>query len=181
VSKEALATKLAGTPDETGPVRRRVSQVKPTVIEKAVSDKVKTEEHLMALALMKPSLRSVLYQLDPDMFTDDDARHAFEFLAEHPDFDGSDQDEVQQIAEYAKILSLVYETLYQDVEPLELRAEANRLQAALIHQYVRMQKQTIAAKLQNATAEDTATLLEQVRDLDALLRTNQGDASGTQE
>jgi DNA primase len=181
VSKEALATKLAGTPDETGPARRRVSQMKITPVEKAVSDKVKTEEHLMSLALMKPSLRNVLYPLDPDMFTDDDARHAFEFLAEHPDFDGSDQDEVQQIAEYAKILSLVYETLYQDIEPLELRAEANRLQAALIHQYVRMQKQTIAAKLQTATAEETAALLAQVRDLDALLGTNQGDTSGAQE
>ena len=181
VSKEALATKLAGTPDESGPVRRRAAQVKLTPVEKAISDKVKTEEHLMALTLMKPSLRSTLYILDPDMFTDDDARHAFEFLAEHPDFDGSDQDEVQQIAEYAKILSLVYETLYQDIEPLELRAEANRLQAALIHQYVRMQKQTIAVKLQTANAEETAALLAQARDLDALLRTNQGETSGAQE
>lgn len=181
VSKEALATKLADTPDETSPVRRRTSQVKPTPVQKAILDKVKTEEHLMALTLMKPSLRNVLYPLDPDMFTDDDARHAFEFLAEHPDFDGSNQDEVQQIAEYAKILSLVYETLYQDIEPLELRAEANRLQAALIHQYVRMQKETIAAKLQTATAEETAELLTQVRDLDALLRTNQGELSGAQE
>ncbi len=181
VSKEALATKLAGTPDETGPVRRRASQVKSTPVQKAIQDKVKTEEHLMALTLMKPSLRSALYPLDPDIFTDDDARHAFEFLAEHPDFDGSNQDEVQQIAEYAKILSLVYETLYQDIEPLELRAEANRLQAALIHQYVRMQKETIAAKLQTATAEETAELLMQVRDLDALLRTNQGELSGAKE
>ncbi len=181
VSKEALATKLAGTPDESGPVRRRAAQVKLTPVEKAISDKVKTEEHLMALTLMKPSLRSTLYILDPDMFTDDYARHAFEFLAEHPDFDGSDQDEVQQIAEYAKILSLVYETLYQDIEPLELRAEANRLQAALIHQYVRMQKQTIAVKLQTANAEETAALLAQARDLDALLRTNQGETSGAQE
>ena len=155
--------------------------MKLTPVEKAISDKVKTEEHLMALTLMKPSLRSTLYILDPDMFTDDDVRHAFEFLAEHPDFDGSDQDEVQQIAEYAKILSLVYETLYQDIEPLELRAEANRLQAALIHQYVRMQKQTIAVKLQTANAEETAALLAQARDLDALLRTNQGETSGAQE
>ncbi len=181
VSKDALTNKLSATPDQTVPLRRRTSQVKVTPVEKAILDKTRTEEHLLALTLMKPNLRNVLYSLDPDMFTDDDARHAFEFLAEHPDFDGSDQDEVQQIAEYAKILSLVYETLYQDIEPLELRAEANRLQAALIHQYVRMQKQTFAAKLQTATVEETAVLLAQVRDLDALLRTNQGDTSGTEE
>ncbi|QQS19035.1 DNA primase [Candidatus Saccharibacteria bacterium] len=180
VSKEALATKLAGAPNETPPLRRRPSQVKATVIEKAILDKVKGEERLIALTLMKPSLRHVLYPLDPDMFTDDDARHAFEFLAEHPDFDGSDQDEVQQIAEYAKILSLVYETLYQDIEPLELRAEAKRLQAALIHQYVRMQKQTLSAALQTATSEESTQLLQQVRGLDQLLRIEQGDDSGTE-
>ncbi|QQS20276.1 DNA primase [Candidatus Saccharibacteria bacterium] len=180
VSKEALATKLASTPDETGPVRRRASQVKLTPVEKAISDKVKTEEHLMALTLMKPNLRTMLYPLDPDMFTDDDARHAFEFLASHPEFDGSDQDEVQQIAEYAKILSLVYETLYQDIEPLELRAEAKRLQAALIHQYVKMQKQKLSAALQTANSEEESELLKQARDLDHLLRIEQGDTSGTE-
>lgn len=180
VSKEALATKLAGAPSETAPLRRRPSQVKAISVEKAILDKVKVEERLIALALMKPSLRHVLYPLDPDMFTDDDARHAFEFLAEHPDFDGSDQEEVQQIAEYAKILSLVYETLYQDVEPLELRSEAKRLQATLIHQYVRMQKQTLSAALQTATPEEATQLLEQVRGLDQLLRIEQGDDSGTE-
>ncbi len=180
VSKDALATKLTGAPSETAPLRRRPSQVKATSVEKAILDKVKVEERLIALALMKPSLRHVLYPLDPDMFTDDDARHAFEFLAEHPDFDGSDQEEVQQIAEYAKILSLVYETLYQDVEPLELRSEAKRLQATLIHQYVRMQKQTLSAALQTATPEEATQLLEQVRGLDQLLRIEQGDDSGTE-
>jgi DNA primase len=181
VSKEALVEKLNGTPDGSAPLRRRTSQVKPTPVEKAVSDKVKTEEHLMALTLMKPSLRNVLYPLDPDMFTDDEARRAFEFLAEHPDFDGSDQDEVQKIAEYGKILSLIYETLYQDVDSLEQRGEAQRLQTTLIQQYVRMQKQTIAAKLQNAEAEEATQLLRQARDLDNLLRTNQGDMRGTEE
>ncbi|PID30675.1 DNA primase [Candidatus Saccharibacteria bacterium] len=181
VSKEALATKLHETPHSVAPLRRRVAPVQQSPVEKVMSDKVKLEERLMALTLMKPSLRTVLYSLDPDMFSDDDARHAFEFLAEHPDFDGSDQDEVQQIAEYAKILSLVYETLYQDVEPLELRSEANRLQATLIHQYVRMQKQTLSKALQTATNEEATALLQQVRNLDQLLRTEQGDTSGTKK
>lgn len=180
VSKDALATKLTETPEQIASVRRRISLPNSTAVDKAVQDKVKTEEHLMALTLMKPSLRHVLYTLDPDMFTDDDARHAFEFLAEHPDFDGSNQEEVQMIAEYAKILSLVYETLYQDIESLELRSEANRLQAKLVQQYVRMQKQTIAAKLQDATPEETTRLLNQAYDLDNLLRTNQGETRDTE-
>lgn len=181
VSKEALATKLSVTPDETQALRRRVSQAKPTPVDKTMSDKTRHEQHLMALALMQPKLRDVLYALDPNMFVDDTARQVFEFLAEHPDFDGTKPTEVQKIAEYGKILSLVYETLYQDVESLELRSEANRLQTTLIHQYVRTQKQAIAAKLQTAEPDEANVLLRQARDLDALLRTNQGDAHGTQE
>jgi hypothetical protein len=146
-----------------------------------MSDKTRHEQHLMALALMQPKLRDVLYALGPNMFVDETARQVFEFLAEHPDFDGTKPTEVQKIAEYGKILSLVYETLYQDVESLELRSEANRLQTTLIHQYVRTQKQAIAAKLQTAEPDEANVLLRQARDLDALLRTNQGDAHGTQE
>lgn len=181
VSKDALSSKLEATPDETRPIRRRQSQVKTTPVEKAILDKKRTEEHLMALALMKPALRSLLYSLEPEMFSDDDARHAFEFLALHPDFNGKDPDEVRQIADYGKILSLVYETLYQDVEPMELRAEGRRLQVDLIRQYVRMQKQTIVEKLQNATSDEADALLRRAGELDALLRTNKGDDSGAQE
>ncbi len=50
----------------------------------------------------------------------------FAFLQEHPDYDGKDKAAVQKFAEYAKILSLVYETLYQDLEPVELGYEAAR-------------------------------------------------------
>ena len=124
----------------------------------------------MALALMQPRLRSVLYSLDPDMFSDDDARHAFEFLAEHPDFDGTNPEEVRQISEYGKILSLVYETLYQDIESAELPGEAQRLQTDLIRQYVRMQKQTIVEKLQQATPDEATALLRRAGELDALLK-----------
>lgn len=182
VSKEALVNKLRGTTENIAPVRRRANQIKPTPVDKAISDKTRLEQHLMALTLMKPNLRDVLYTLDPEMFIDATARNAFEFLAEHPDFDGTKPEEVQKIAEYGKILSLVYETLYQDVESLELRSEANRLQTTLIHQYVRMQKQILAEKLQTADTDGAKNLLKQVRDLDALLRnTQQGEANGPKE
>ena len=181
VSKDALLAKLRATPDETAPVRRRASQVQATPVDTAIRDKIRAEEHLMALTLMKPNLRSALYGLEPDMFTDDETRRAFEFLAEHPDFDGSDPEEVQQIAEYGKILSLVYETLYQSIETEELWAEVKRLQTDLVKHYVRLCKQSITQKLQTATAEEADELLKQARDLDNLLRTPQGDARGAEE
>jgi DNA primase len=184
VSKDALQDKLRNTADETTPVRRR--QVEPAaeqqLIDKALLDKRRTEEHMMALTLLQPRLRSYLYTLDPDMFDDPKNRAIFEFLAENPDFDGKDAKQVEKIAEYGKILSLVYETLYQDVDPLELDNEAKRLQVSLVNQYVRMQKRVLSQQLQTAEAKEAEQLLARVRDLDTLLRTEQeGNESGTKE
>ena len=170
VSKAALQTKLAGVDDESAPVRRRHSQVVPQVTDKNLEERRKHEENLMALTLMHPNLRSKLYNLTSDMFTNVSARSIFEFLAEYPDFDGTDKEQVQKIAEYGKILSLVYETLYQDVEAFELEAEADRLQKNLVNQYVRTQKQSIVAELQTAEPKEAEELLKKARELDELLR-----------
>jgi hypothetical protein len=98
----------------------------------------------------------------------------FKFLAEHPDYDGTDKTAVQSFAEYAKILSLVYETLYQDLELTELGYEASRLQAKLIAQYVRTEKQKLINELQTADAGQGELLLKQAAALDELLRTSTG-------
>lgn len=133
----------------------------------------------MALTLMQPKLRSHLYNLASEMFSYAPAREIFDLLAEHPDFDGTDKALVQKVAEYGKILALVYETLYQDVELQELESEAARLQARLVAGYVRNQKAAIVAELQDATPKKAEQLLGQARELDELLRSNQGEARGT--
>lgn len=182
VNKEALNTKLAGVADETAPVRRRTAQVTPQQIDRAVFEKQRIEEHLLALALMQPKLRTYLYPFTVEMFDHEQAKKVFEFLLEHPEYDGSDKAVVQKFADYAKILSLVYETLYQDLEPVELGYEAARLQAKLIAQYVRNQKQALIAKLTIAEPKEAELLLQQAAKLDELLRNNQGgDARGTEE
>ena len=136
----------------------------------------------MALTLMLPKMRSYLYSLDPEMFDFGPTRAVFEFLAEHPDFDGKDTKQAKKIAEYGKILSLVFETLYQDIDQTELTSEARRLQASLVSQYVRMQKQTIVEQLQTAEPKEADQLLMRARDLDSLLRTEQeGTERGTEE
>jgi hypothetical protein len=133
---------------------------------------IKNEERLAALTLLQPKLRKYLYDLDPDMFVSEGAREVFEFLSLHPDYDGTDKRAVQKFAEYAKILSLVYETLYQDLDALELDLEAKRLQGKLIAQYVRTEKQKLAMQLQSAESVETETLLTRAVELDELLRTN---------
>lgn len=169
VNKAALADKLTGVADERVPVRRR--QPKPAVVDKTEAERRRVEEHLLALTLLQPKLRRYLYPLAPEMFADGQTQEVFEFLSLHPDYDGRDKRTVQKFAEYAKILSLVYETLYQDLEPLELDLEAARLQANLIAQYVRIEKQRLVAELRTAEPGAAERLLEQAAALDSLLRT----------
>ncbi len=206
VNKQALSTKLAGVEDETRPVRRRVVQSQ-TQVDRAVFEKERIEEHLLALALMQPKLRSYLYQLQPEMISGKQAQKVFAFLQKYPDFSGvskrgsvisteaerssqkgkqessaslgmtasgSDTSSVEwkTVADYAKILSLVYETLYQDLEPIELGYEAKRLAVNLIAQYVRTEKHQLSQELQIADPNRAEALLQRVSELDKLLRTN---------
>lgn len=175
VNKAALSVKLAGVADETQPVRRRQAQVTPQQTDRTLFEKQRIEEHLLALTLMQPKFRSYLYPLTPEMISGEEAKKVFEFLQAHPDYDGTDKTAVQKFADYAKILSLVYETLYQDLEPVELGYEATRLQAKLIAQYVRIQKQALIAKLTVAEPKEAELLLQQAAKLDELLRNKQGD------
>ncbi len=171
VSKEALADKLANTAQTTTPVRRRTN-VKPAEVDPTTQERSRAEENLMALTLMHPKLRTYLYPLAPDMFMTDGPKKVFEFIAEHPDFDGTDPAQVKKLGEYGKIIALVYETLYQDVDPVELAGEAQYLQTKLIRQYVRTQKQTLVAQLADAEPQKAEELLARAKELDELLKKN---------
>lgn len=177
VNKAALLAKLEGVDTAVAPLRRK--QTSHAQQDAMSLERRRTEENLMALTLMQPKLRSHLYNLASEMFSYAPAREIFDLLAEHPDFDGTDKALVQKVAEYGKILALVYETLYQDVELQELESEAARLQARLVAGYVRNQKAAIVAELQDATPKKAEQLLGQARELDELLRSNQGEARGT--
>jgi len=174
VNKAALNTKLAGVAEETAAVRRRAVQARPELPDKERLERERNEEHLMALTLLQPKLRSYLYQLAPEMFINAPARQVFEFLAEHPDYDGTDKQAVQTFAEYVKILSLVYETLYQDLESVELGYEATRKRNELIARYVRTEKHRLVAQLQTAEPTQAEALLRRAAELDELLRLNKG-------
>ncbi|MDZ7744409.1 MAG: DNA primase [Candidatus Saccharibacteria bacterium] len=85
-------------------------------------------------------------------------------------------DTLRGLEEYVKILGLQYETLYQDIDELELEYEARRLRTRLIEQYVRTKKLSLTKELENANETRTKQLLEEVRELDALLMDKQKEA-----
>ncbi|HLZ15327.1 MAG TPA: DNA primase [Candidatus Saccharimonadales bacterium] len=176
VSREALLDKLA-RPDGPAP---RLKTIKATVrpLDKTQLDIMKTQNHLLALALLQPKLRTYIAPLKQQMFIEPQARDLLAFLQEHPDFAGGagKATSLKPLADYVKMLSLLFEELYQDLEVHELQYEATRLQAQLIDQYVKTQKQRIAHELQTADDARAKQLLEAVIKFDNLLRTYKGGA-----
>lgn len=171
VSKAALLSKLAQqTTAEKPKLKKSVAEVK--IPSKTVSDYVKAQSHLLTIALKQPKLRPLLAPIAPDMLIGDEPKLLRTFLGEHPDFAGDPvtASKLHPIADYVKMLLLQYEELYEDVGAEELAFEADRLQTRLIAQYVKMQKQRLAQKLQTATEPETTALLEQAKQFDALLK-----------
>lgn len=171
VSKEALTTKLDKEPAaDAKPLKRQ--KTAPPKLDKKLIENVKAQDHLLSLMLLQPRVRDGLQLMEAEMFLRGEARQLYEFLVARPDFTGKPAEiaGLKPIADYGKILVLQFEELYQGLELTELQYEAARLQARVVEQYVKNQKQTIAAQLQDADEATTRSLLERVKGLDGLLQ-----------
>ena len=151
--------------------KKRTSILKP--VNPAIAGQVEAQNKIMALSLIRPSLRSYLQPLTRDMFAEAPAKALLDFLKTNPEYDyrPEHQGQLPKIGEYDKVLLLLYEELYQDLEVLELRYEAARLQIRQIDYYVKTQKARLAQAMQTANDSDIERLLEAAKRLDVLLRT----------
>jgi len=172
VRQEALSDKYEQTTTAELPKPKRRTQHTPQQVDKQTAEKLAVQNRLLALTLMQPSLRFVLAPITPDMLFQDQARTLLKFLQTHPDFDGKAPEQVaalRPVAEYAKILSVAYEELYQGIEVIDLQSDALRQQSRLVAHYVKMQKLNIAEQLAGADDTLTRTLLEKDIQLNQLL------------
>jgi DNA primase len=180
VSREALTAKLSHTPaDASKTLRKRSPPPRPLLLDKQTVEHTKAQDHLLALALVQPAMRTYLQPITADMLARDEGRQLLALLQANPDFTGQPAAEVtmlRPIADYVKILGLQYEELYQDLDSTELHYEAARLRARLIGTYVKRQKQHLAAQLEGAEEAEMITLLKRVKQLDALLKQTKGGA-----
>lgn len=172
VSVAALRTKLEQKAPTQKP-RLKKPAVTPQVANKVIIDYLKTQNHFLSLALKQPQLRTFLSTIPDNMLVGDEPKALRTFLEKHPDFSGDPVTAaaLRPIGDYVKILLLQYEELYDNVELTELQYEASRLHSKLITQYVKMQKQRLRHQLQSANETETKALLEQVKQLDQLLKT----------
>lgn len=135
IEKDALIQKLKDK--KTVGYAKRLKKVDPPKTTKADADTIKTQKNLLSLCFTHTELRNSLKHLEKDMFSDEKAVLAFVKLK------NSDQEgkELFEGDNYGKILSVLYEELYQNLDYIELPHEANRLQIALIRNYAEKQKE----------------------------------------
>lgn len=178
VSREALDQKFGKTPGPDVPQRRRRVKVTPQALDRAAVENKKLQDNFLCLMLLRPTLREFLDLVTADMFYTDEGRALLEFLKANPDFDGKQGAQPSKdLADYAKILGLLYEELYQGLELNELHYEAARLQARLIEQFIKTQKAKLAQAMETADNAATQKLLEQAKKYDSLLKQVKGAAN----
>lgn len=147
--------------------------VSAQAIDAATASFIEAQNKLLALALMLPSLRPYLEPLTRDMFVYDESKQLLDFLKSNPDYNYQSEDtgELPKVNDYDKVLVLLYEELYRDLEVIELRYEAARLQIRQIDTYVKKQKARLSRAMQTANETDLERLLEAAKRLDILLKT----------
>jgi len=173
VSQDALTTKFSDNSTTARP--RKKPKVERLPAGYRGFDQNRTENQFICLMFMRPGLRDALKPVSPDMFTRDEPRLISEYLKQHPDFSGEKEafeelGKMQNVPDYVKMLGLYYEATYQDQIDTELRYEVTRLQIRLIEQFVKTKKTTIMDRLEDATDAETRILLQEVAQLDALLK-----------
>lgn len=179
VSPDALRVKLQQTPDtpQRRPKQLKTTKVSPARPSKALFERAKSQNRLLSLALMQPKIRGIaLEPLEPPMMVDDQARQLLDFLRANSTFTGgADAPEaLRPLADYVKILALHYEELYQGLESIELHNEVARLQAQLIENYVKTQKEQLQNQYQTASDDEITKLLEKDIRLTQLLKPFKG-------
>jgi DNA primase len=170
-SKDSLISKTNSFQEEK-PKPLKKTNVTPAELDKNVIEHKRSQDQLLALALIDQTIRESIHSITNDMLIGNEAQFVLAFLKASPDFKGDplSSKELSKKADYVKMLLLQYEALYQDLDETELIYEAKRLQDRLIRKYVKQQKDALSFALSDANDKQTQNLLNQVRELDNLLK-----------
>lgn len=185
ISRDALDKKLVRQPGREEAAIRKLT-VEALALNRSSVEYQRIQDHVLALMLFHPALRSQAALLIEEMFTTGQAKYIIRYLRKYPDYHGDGSDlveglsakQVQSLQDYAKILLLQHEELYGDVEGIELDYEMTRLQARLTEQYIKHEKQNLTQQLGGADEETTRQILVRVKELDTLLNKAQQAQGG---
>ena len=170
-STEAVAMKLAKKPKISDSPRMRTVKPQPAAATKTEQEQQIAQDHFLAIALAKKSMRELLSSMDLEWFREGPARELMDFLQKNPTFNGSGAagKKLQSIADYVKIVGLQYEELYASIDDDQLREIHARLKKRIIEIYVKKQRKLIAVAMQQSVDDkDNQKLVEKVQRLNQL-------------
>jgi DNA primase len=171
IDKAALVSKSGSfAPEKT--VRLKTPKISDQILDKEEIDQIKTQDQLLAICLYNLEARQYLKNTKDNMFNSDDQRELLAFLKANIEykFGKTSLHELNNIADYVKMLMLQYEALYQDLSDIELVYESKRLRDRLIIKFVKRQKDLLSSDMQNSNDEKTQKLLKKAKKLDELLK-----------
>jgi DNA primase len=170
-SFEAVKSKFGNEPTVQA-VLKRPKNVSGA-IDKTQVEYQRLQDHLLAMLLMQPKLRKIIKDSKEQFFSDGQQRRVFKFIKENPDFKGDPKiaEQLQQDADYVKILVLQFEEIYQDLPLQDLQEQAGHLKHRLIDRYVKIQKHNLANAMQRAKDDsELDSLMRKVDKLNELIK-----------
>lgn len=171
-SLQAVQAKLSAGGAASESMPRKKLAIAPSQQNKEEVERQRLQDHLLAMALMQPKVRSLLEGIKPEYFSQGPPRTLLEFLHKNPDFKGGSQEgrQLLDIADYVKIISLQFEELYQDLPLEDLREQAAHLKQRAITRYAKNEKAKLMAKMQATDDEKKLhDLMKKVDNLNKLL------------
>ncbi len=122
------------------------------------------EDAALGIALIEPSTRRWLAALTPDMIETEKGKNLLLFLQHYSENISDDiPKELQNIAEYVKIVLLKSETRYANWEPQEFQTEMARVIKQIITKHREIKKQQLINQLREAEDLGDDSLAESLR------------------
>jgi len=136
------------------------------------TDNTKLQDHLLALLLCSSTLNKITPKIFEEVFNNEGQKKCLHYVKEAKhEIVGIDSipQGLQSVSDYVKMLIFIYEEVYSGLEDIEQQHEFTRLQARVIEEYVKKQKNTIIVQLKSAEENHVPVLLAKVKELDAML------------
>ena len=172
INRQAINQKSQKFQPETRKLRKNNFNPSKTINDN--QETIKTENRFIALMLIRPTLRDLLKPLKKSIFIQENPKNIFVCLEQNPDFDITNSSKIiinyNIDPDYVRMLTLLYEELYQKTDLESLYDEAVVLRLRLVKDYVKIQKELIQSKLINLESEDeVSNLIKKVNDLNSYL------------
>ena len=162
VSSDALVQKLHST---KAPAAKRLKQTHVVTDENSMQERIKLEQHLMAIVYGHKNLRAILAGLPEDIFIQESAKQLQKILLQDEQ-NAPKQADLNKIDDYVKMLVLLSEELYQKSDEAELHYQLERLLARLVIEYVKNKKYDLLKDIHT----DEVAVLEKLKQLDELTK-----------